>query len=261
MIHRLYPIINIQAAGCTNTPSNHGASPGRRMIQKLRSCRAKAGGTQREPGDPTPTSGTPLGPGGREATATPRPRCSLLGDGGLFVPCLHPGARGGGDTTSRQNGRGLQAGGAPLPLSPCPPTTPMPPSPSRGAGGCETPLSSAWAPVAGGLPGEHRGVRQGVRRGVRRGVRGGVPLPSTERAGPRDRGHRGSFVERGKGAEQSRAKRGDLSFSFVREIARRSVPEPKAFSGSSGERGGEKGGAGNNGSPVNRVALNCELKL
>lgn len=35
MIHRLYPIINIQAVVCTNTPSNHGGSPGRRIMFKL----------------------------------------------------------------------------------------------------------------------------------------------------------------------------------------------------------------------------------
>lgn len=35
VIHRLYPIINIQAVVCTNTPSNHGGSPGRRIIFKL----------------------------------------------------------------------------------------------------------------------------------------------------------------------------------------------------------------------------------
>lgn len=35
MIHRLYPIINIQAVVCTNTPSNHGGSPGRRITFKL----------------------------------------------------------------------------------------------------------------------------------------------------------------------------------------------------------------------------------
>lgn len=40
VIHRLYPIINIQAVVCTNTPSNHGGSPGRRIIFKLGSVAA-----------------------------------------------------------------------------------------------------------------------------------------------------------------------------------------------------------------------------
>lgn len=38
VIHRLYPIINIQAVVCTNTPSNHGGSPGRRVLFKLGSA-------------------------------------------------------------------------------------------------------------------------------------------------------------------------------------------------------------------------------
>lgn len=107
MIHRLYPIINIQAVVCTNTPSNHGGSPGRRIIFKLGSVVAAVPPPSRRslpllPGRPGPGPEGPHREKGvqppapahrlQRAKPQPRPHRSPAGDGVLsaFGSCPLP---------------------------------------------------------------------------------------------------------------------------------------------------------------------------
>lgn len=105
MIHRLYPIINIQAVVCTNTPSNHGGSPGRRIIFKLGSVVAAVPAPSRRslpllPGRRgTGTGRSPRSPGLRDPTGkrgcSPRlPRSAFKGEGSTSPAPLSGRGRG-----------------------------------------------------------------------------------------------------------------------------------------------------------------------
>lgn len=89
VIHRLYPIINIQAVVCTNTPSNHGGSPAavfclnwgarwllfpRRVPARHRSPRGTGTGRNL----PFPGLGDPAG---RRARSLQLPRIAFKGEG------------------------------------------------------------------------------------------------------------------------------------------------------------------------------------
>lgn len=129
MIHRLYPIINIQAVVCTNTPSNHGGSPGRRIIFKLGSVVAAVPPPSRRslpllPGRPGPG---PEGPHREKGVQPPAPAHRLQ----RAKPQPRPHRSPAGDGV-------LSAfGSCPLPPPPPPSPAPSPPSPPPGWGGGE----------------------------------------------------------------------------------------------------------------------------
>lgn len=92
MIHRLYPIINIQAVVCTNTPSNHGGSPGRRIIFKLGSVVTAglplAAAPPRTPRDGNWSQPSPHGaerPHGEEGCSSRSPRIAFKGEGSTLL--------------------------------------------------------------------------------------------------------------------------------------------------------------------------------